>query len=77
LSCPSFSPLPETKYSIFSVTGLHFQHFGASLENSADGPKSPSWIQPLSATLGFEDFRWGFKAETFSRAFIKPVFDLR
>jgi len=35
-----------------------------------------TWIQPLSATLGFEDLRRGFKSETFSRAVIEPVFDL-
>jgi hypothetical protein len=35
-----------------------------------------AWIQPLSATLGFEDLRRGFESETFSRAVIEPVFDL-
>ena len=33
------------------------------------------WIQPLSATLGFEDLRRGFESETFSRTVIEPVFD--
>ena len=35
-----------------------------------------SCVQPLSATLGFEDLRWGFESETFSRTVIEPVFDL-
>jgi hypothetical protein len=35
-----------------------------------------SWIQPLSATLGLEDFRRSFKSEAFSRTVIEPVFDL-
>jgi len=43
---------------------------------SSHGWKCESWIQPLSATLGFEDFRRGFKSEAFSRTFIEPVFDL-
>ena len=34
-----------------------------------------TWIQPLSATLGFEDLRRGFESETFSRTVIEPVFD--
>ncbi len=38
--------------------------------------KYKTWIQPLSATLGFEDFRRGFKSEAFFRTFIEPVFDL-
>jgi len=33
-------------------------------------------VQPLSATLGFEDLRRGFESETFSRTVIEPVFDL-
>jgi hypothetical protein len=40
----------------------------------ARSTKFETWIQPLSATLGFEDLRRGFKSETFSRAFIEPEF---
>ena len=34
-----------------------------------------AWIQPLSATLGVEDFRRCFKSETLSRTGVKPRFD--
>ena len=34
-----------------------------------------SWIQPLSATLGFKDLCRSFESETFSRTIIEPGFD--
>jgi hypothetical protein len=36
-----------------------------------------SYIQLVSATLGFEDLRRGFESETFSRTVVEPGFDVR
>jgi 3-hydroxyacyl-CoA dehydrogenase len=47
----------------------------AALDSGSKKAESKTWIQPLSATLGFEDLRRGFKSETFSRTVIEPVFD--
>jgi len=37
--------------------------------------KFSTWIQPLSATLGFKDLCRSFESETFSRTIIEPGFD--
>ena len=40
LSWPILRPVPDIAYGNLSITGLHDSHFGASFENSTDGPKS-------------------------------------
>ena len=81
------SPSPAQLWGVFHH--LHADRSGASPECQHEKVsflnsvcemmiaefKSETWIQPLSATLGIKDLRRVFKSETFSRAFIEPVFD--